>query len=86
LFNPNNAANIIFRGEIETTARDLVISLIQVEASTIPDLDTNKLSQRPDAMITTADSLLLSQIPKIIDFLDGRAEVCRWFGPAFMGH
>src|SRR5262245_14669386 len=72
LFNPNNAANIIFRGEIETAARDLGISLIQVEASTVPDLDTNLrglLRQRPDALIAAGDSFLILQIPKIIDFL-----------------
>ena len=49
LFNPNNASNVIYRDEIETTARDLGISLIQVEASTVRDLDTNLrglLSQR----------------------------------------
>jgi putative tryptophan/tyrosine transport system substrate-binding protein len=32
LFNPDNAANIIFRDEIETAARDLGVNLIQVEA------------------------------------------------------
>jgi len=56
LINPNNAANIIFRDESETAARDLGISLIQVEASSVPDLDTNLsgvLSQRPDALMVT---------------------------------
>ena len=51
LFNPNNAANIIFRDEIKTAARDLGITFVQVEASTVPDLDANLrglLSQRPD--------------------------------------
>jgi putative tryptophan/tyrosine transport system substrate-binding protein len=33
LFNPNNASNVISRDEIETAARDLGVSLIQVEAS-----------------------------------------------------
>jgi putative ABC transport system substrate-binding protein len=64
LFNPSNAANIFYRDEIETAARDLGISLIQVEASTVRDLDTNLrglLSQRPDALIATNDSFLLSQ-------------------------
>jgi putative tryptophan/tyrosine transport system substrate-binding protein len=73
LFNPNNAANIFFRDEIETAARDLGISLIQVEASTVRDLDTNLrglLSQRPDALIATTDSFLLSQLHEIIDFLE----------------
>jgi putative tryptophan/tyrosine transport system substrate-binding protein len=73
LFNPDNAANIIFRDEIETAARDLGISLIQVEASSVPDLDTNlrgMLSQHPDALIATGDTLYLSQMPKIIDFLE----------------
>jgi putative tryptophan/tyrosine transport system substrate-binding protein len=72
LFNPNNAANIIFRGEIETAALDLGISLIQVEVSTVSDLDTNLgglLRQRPDALIAAGDSFLILQIPKIIDFL-----------------
>ena len=58
LINPNNAANIIFRDEIETAARELGISLIQVEASSVPDLDTNLrgiLSQHPDALMATAD-------------------------------
>jgi putative ABC transport system substrate-binding protein len=41
LFNPNNAANIISRDEIEAATRDLGISLVQVEASSVPDLDTN---------------------------------------------
>jgi putative ABC transport system substrate-binding protein len=71
LFNPNNAANIIFRDEIETAARDLGISLVQVEAK--PDLDTNLrgiLSQRPDALIATADPSLNLQIRKIIDFVE----------------
>jgi putative ABC transport system substrate-binding protein len=73
LFNPNNAANIISRDEIEAATRDLGISLVQVEASSVPDLDTNLrgiLSQRPDALMATADALHLSQIPKIIDFLE----------------
>jgi putative tryptophan/tyrosine transport system substrate-binding protein len=71
LFNPNNAANIIYRDEIETAARDLGISLIQVEASSVPDLDTNLrgiLSQLPDALIATFDPVL--QARKIIDFLE----------------
>jgi len=73
LFNPNNAANLIFRDKIETAARDLGISLIQVEASSVPDLDTNLrgiLNQRPDALIATADVFLNLQIPKIIEFLE----------------
>jgi putative tryptophan/tyrosine transport system substrate-binding protein len=73
LFNPTSAAAINARDEIETATRDLGISLVQVEASTVPDLDTNLrgiLSQRPDALIATADSFLLLQIPKIIDFLE----------------
>jgi putative ABC transport system substrate-binding protein len=71
LINPDNAANIIFRDEIETAARDLGISLVQVEAK--PDLDTNLrgiLSQRPDALIATADPSLNLQIRKIIDFVE----------------
>jgi putative tryptophan/tyrosine transport system substrate-binding protein len=75
LFNPNNASNRIFRDEIETATRDLGISLVQVEASAVADLDTNLsgvLSQRPDALIATADPLLNSQIPKIIDFLESK--------------
>jgi len=73
LFNPNNASNVIYRDEIETAARDLGISLIQVEASSVPDLDTNLrglLSQRPDALIATNDALLFLQMPKIIEFLE----------------
>lgn len=73
LFNPNNAANLIFRDEVEAAARDLGVSLIQVEASSVPDLDTNlrgMLSQHPDALIAPVDPLSLSQIPKIIDFLE----------------
>ena len=73
LFNPNNASNVIYRDEIETAARDLGISLIQVKASSVPDLDTNLrslLSQRPDALIATNDSFLYLQIPKIIEFLE----------------
>jgi putative tryptophan/tyrosine transport system substrate-binding protein len=73
LFNPNNASNIIFRDEIETAARDLGISLVQVEASTVADLDTNLrgiLSQRPDALMATADPFLIFQMRKIIDFLE----------------
>ena len=72
-FNPNNAANIIYHDEIETAARDLGISLVQVEASTVSDLDTNlrgMLSQRPDALMMPGDPFLLSQIRKIIDFLE----------------
>ena len=73
LFNPDNASNRIFRGEIETAARDLGVSLVQVEASSVSDLDTNLrglLSQHPDALIATGDALYLSQMPKIIDFLE----------------
>jgi putative tryptophan/tyrosine transport system substrate-binding protein len=73
LFNPNNASNIIHRDEIETAARDLGISLVQVEASTVPDLDTNlrgTLSQRPDALMMPGDAFLDLQIRKIIDFLE----------------
>ena len=73
LFNPNNASNVIYRDEIETAARDLGISLIQVEASTVPDLDTNLrglLSQRPDALIAGADPFLNLQLHEIIDFLE----------------
>jgi putative tryptophan/tyrosine transport system substrate-binding protein len=73
LFNPNNASNIIFRDEIETATRDLGISLVQVKASTVPDLHTNLggiLSQRPDALMATADPFFFSQMRKIIDFLE----------------
>jgi putative tryptophan/tyrosine transport system substrate-binding protein len=73
LVNPNNAANLINRDEIETAARDLRISLIQVEASTVRDLDTNLrglLSQRPDALIATNDAFLLLQRHETIDFLE----------------
>jgi putative ABC transport system substrate-binding protein len=73
LFNPNNAANVIYRDEIEAAARDLGISLVQVEASTVPDLDTKLrglLIQRPDALIATADPFHNLQILKIIDFLE----------------
>jgi putative ABC transport system substrate-binding protein len=73
LFNPNNPANIMFRDEIETAARDLGVSLIQIEASSVSDFDTNLrgiLSQRPDALIATGDAFHLSQIPKIMDFLE----------------
>jgi ABC-type uncharacterized transport system substrate-binding protein len=73
LFNPNNGSNIIFRDEIETATRDLGMSLVQVEASTVPDLDTNLrgiLSQRPDALMATADPFLDLQNRKIIDFLE----------------
>jgi putative tryptophan/tyrosine transport system substrate-binding protein len=73
LFNPNNAANIFFRDEIETATRDLGMSLVQVGASTVSDLDT-KLSgiwsQRPDALMMTVDPLPNSQTRKIIDFLE----------------
>jgi putative ABC transport system substrate-binding protein len=72
VFNPNNDSNIIFRNEIETATQDLSMSLVQVEASTVPDLDTNLrgiLSQRPDALMATADPFLDLQIRKIIDFL-----------------
>src|SRR6516165_6119994 len=73
LFNPNNASNIIFRDEIETATRDLGMSLIQVEASTVPDLDTNLrglLSQRPDALMMPVDAFLLLRRHEIIDFLE----------------
>ena len=39
LFNPDNAANVISRDEIETAARDLGISVIQVEASSVPGVE-----------------------------------------------
>ena len=73
LFNPNNASNIISRDEIETATRDLGMRLVQVEASTVADLNTNLrglLSQRPDALMATVDAILNSQISKIIDFLE----------------
>jgi putative tryptophan/tyrosine transport system substrate-binding protein len=73
LFNPNNASNILARDEIETAARDLGIGLVQVEASSVSDLDaklSGLLIQRPDALIATADPFLNLQIRKIIDFLE----------------
>jgi putative ABC transport system substrate-binding protein len=73
LFNPNNASNVISRDEIETATRDLGIGLIQVEVGSVPDLDTNLrgvLSQRPDALMATADVFLNLQIRDIIDFLE----------------
>ena len=73
LVNPNNPANLIVRDEIDPAARDLGISLIPVEASTVRDLDTNLrglLSQRPDALIGTADQFLQLQVHEIIDFLE----------------
>jgi putative tryptophan/tyrosine transport system substrate-binding protein len=73
LFNPNNASNVIFRDEIETAARDLGIGLVQVEASSVSDLDTNLsgiLSHRPDALIAPVDALHLSQVRQINDFLE----------------
>jgi putative tryptophan/tyrosine transport system substrate-binding protein len=73
LFNPNNASNVIFRDEIETATRDLGMNLVRVEVSTVSDLDTNlrgMLSQRPDALMTTADAFLILQIRQINDFLE----------------
>ena len=73
LFNPNNAANIVYRDEIETAARDLGISLILVEVSSVPDLDANLrgiLSRRPDALLAAADAVLNLQIREIIDFVE----------------
>ena len=73
LFNPNNASNRIFRDEIETATRDLGISLVQVEASSVSDLDTNLrgiLSQRPDALVATSDPFLNLQVRQINDFLE----------------
>src|SRR5262249_57926466 len=73
LFNPNNASNRIMRDEIKTATRDLGVSLIQGEAGTVPDLDTNLrgiLSQRPDALMVSGDAFLQLQIRKIIDFLE----------------
>jgi len=73
LFNPNNAVNIIFRDEIKTATRDLGITFVQVEASTVPDLDKNfrgLLSQRPDALIATVDAVTLSKLHEVIDFLE----------------
>jgi putative tryptophan/tyrosine transport system substrate-binding protein len=73
LFNPTNASNILARNEIETAARDLGISLIQVEATSVPDLGTKLrgiLSQRPDALIAPGDRLFELEIRKIIDFLE----------------
>jgi putative ABC transport system substrate-binding protein len=87
LFNPNNASNVIYRDEIETAARDLGISLIQVKASSVPDLDTNLrslLSQRPDALIATNDSFLYLQIPKIIEFLESNRIPAMFLGREYV--
>jgi len=73
LFNPNNASNRIMRDEIKTATRDLGVSLVQGEAGTVPDLDTNLrgiLGQRPDALMVSGDAFLQLQIRKIIDFLE----------------
>jgi putative tryptophan/tyrosine transport system substrate-binding protein len=73
LFNPNNASNRMFRDEIETATRDLGMSLVQVEASAVSDLDKNLrgiLSPRSDALIALPDPFLNLQIRKIIDFLE----------------
>jgi putative tryptophan/tyrosine transport system substrate-binding protein len=73
LFNPNNASNRIFRDEIETATRDLGISFVQVEASSVSDLDTNlrgMLSQHPDALVATSDPFLFLQVRQINDFLE----------------
>jgi putative tryptophan/tyrosine transport system substrate-binding protein len=73
LFNPNNASNILVRNETETAARDLGIGLVQVEASSVPDLDaklSGLLVQRPDALIATGDRLFELEIRRIIGFLE----------------
>jgi putative tryptophan/tyrosine transport system substrate-binding protein len=73
LFNPNNAGDILFRDAIETATRDLGITLVQVEARTVPDLDANLrgiLSQRPDGLIAPLDSVLLLRRQQIINFLE----------------
>jgi putative tryptophan/tyrosine transport system substrate-binding protein len=73
LFNPNNASNIIARNEIETAARDLGVSLVQVEASSVSDLDaklSGLLIQRPDALIAINDALVELEMHKIIGFLE----------------
>jgi putative ABC transport system substrate-binding protein len=49
------------------------MSLVQVEASTVTDLDTNLrrlLSQRPDALMVPVDAVLLLRRHEIIDFLE----------------
>jgi putative tryptophan/tyrosine transport system substrate-binding protein len=74
LFNPNNAGNVLARNEIETAARELGISLVQVEASSVSDLDaklSGLLIQRPDALIAAGtDRLFELEIRKIIGFLE----------------
>jgi len=87
LFNPNNASNVIARDEIETATRDLGMSLVQVEASTVTDLGTNlrsTLSQRPDALIATADASLNLQIREIIDFLESNRIPAMFFAREFV--
>jgi putative ABC transport system substrate-binding protein len=69
LFNPNNASNIISRDEIETATRDLGISLVQVEASTVSDLDTKLGHIEPASRRANGDWRL---IPHFADAQDYR--------------
>jgi len=72
LWNPDNSANAAILEDLRKAAPLFNITIVSLEARNVVDFDlvfAQILSDRPDAVLTTNDSLHLVHMPAVIDFL-----------------
>ena len=72
LWNPDNASNIAILQETQKAAPLFHMTLALIQARTPDDFNSvfaQMSSDRPDALLTTNDPLLQSQMSRVIDFL-----------------
>jgi putative tryptophan/tyrosine transport system substrate-binding protein len=71
LWNPDNSANAAILEDLRKAAPLFNITIVSLEARNVVDFDrvfAEMLSDRPDAVLTTNDSLHLVHMPAVIDF------------------
>ena len=72
LWNPDNSANAAILEDLRKAAPLFNMTIVSLEARTEVDFDrvfAQMSSERPDAVLTTNDSLHLAHMPAVIDFL-----------------
>jgi putative ABC transport system substrate-binding protein len=72
LWNPDNSANAAILEDLRKAAPLFNMTIVSLEARNVVDFDrvfAQMLSDRPDAVLTTNDSLHLAHMPAVIDFL-----------------
>jgi putative ABC transport system substrate-binding protein len=72
LWNPDNDSNLAFLEELIIAVPALGLQLISVPMRTTDDFDgafAAMMERRPNAFVTTNDSLILEHIGQVIDFM-----------------